>query len=189
MAKASPNRRKDIGSFERELTPEYIRNRLRYEHSTGLFFWNHSEEMPVYWNKRFANERAGCKTHRYIKIVVNARPCLGHRLAWIYVHGEIPRHMRVDHINGDGADNRIENLRLATQSNNLINWTRTRENGLPRGIHWYGPTGKWVAKIQLRGRTRYFGYHDTVEEAVFAYQAGVIRLCGEFSPYESSTEG
>lgn len=178
------NRRKDIGR-EREFAPEYIRQRLSYDPATGVFTWLYWEPKGVAWNAKHLNKRAGCRTRHYIKINIDKVPCLAHRLAWTYIHGAIPQHSRVDHINLNQTDNRIINLRLATQSENQQNWTRIRANGLPRGVHFYRPRGTWVARAVVRGKLHMFGYHRSPEQAERAYRSGMSRLVGEFAPWES----
>lgn len=74
----------------------------------------------VMWNKRYANTAAGCKNNRgYIRIGIEKRYYFAHRLVWLYHHGYMPK--AIDHINGIRHDNRLRNLRPATQMENRWN--------------------------------------------------------------------
>jgi hypothetical protein len=88
----------------------------------------------------------------------------------------------VDHIDGNGLNNRRSNIRLASQQQNTRN-KRTSSNsksGL-KGAAWSAWTGKWVAMIQAEGRRINLGYYDTPELAHEAYVAAAIRYFGEFA--------
>ena len=92
---------------------------------------------------------------------------------------KIPQGMQVDHINGKKLDNRRENLRLATQSENQANSSAR--------IGIYGLKGvqphrrKWQARIQKNKKRIYIGLYDTKEEAGLAYNKKAIELFGEFA--------
>lgn len=88
----------------------------------------------------------------------------------VYMHREIvrPGQLHVDHINGDGLDNRRSNLRRCTRSQNLCNGrTRTDSASGHRGVHFHRASGLWVAYAKSNGKTtaRYF---KTKEQAVHA---------------------
>lgn len=88
---------------------------------------------------------------------------------------------KVDHINGDGLDNRRANLRLATNSQNGANRPRTSGRGRSqyRGVSARG--GKWTAQIRVDGRIRNLGTFTTEREAAEAYDVAAIAAWGEFA--------
>ena len=92
----------------------------------------------------------------------------------------------VDHINGDGLDNRRCNLRLCTTLENHYNETRKRTyKGKPassvyRGVTWYAPTKSWVVKARIPGTKRHIGYFKTEIEAALAYNHAVAAVHGSF---------
>jgi len=92
--------------------------------------------------------------------------------------------MVVDHINGDGLDNRRENLREATQAQNLRN-TRLRSDNTSRykGVTCTGPN-TWKAFIN----EQLIGYFDTAEEAAFAYDKAALEMYGESARLNHSIE-
>lgn len=99
-----------------------------------------------------------------------------HRLIWIWHHGDIPDQMLIDHINGNRSDNRIENLRLATHSQNHMN------DESRKGYSWVKAKKKWRAEITTGGFTKYLGYFDSEEDARSAYVKAKIDLHGDFTP-------
>ncbi len=73
---------------------------------------------------------------------------------------------QVDHINGDPADNRRENLRAVTTSENQQNRRKQVNNtsGYP-GVRWHKSTGKWVAQVRAMGKQKHLGSFDCKREA------------------------
>lgn len=94
-----------------------------------------------------------------------------HRLVWLYFNGYIPEGI-VDHIDRNPSNNRIENLREATQQCNLRNTSMFSSNtsGV-KGVSVYKRTGKWRAFITLNNKGKHLGYYDTLEEAAYARYA------------------
>lgn len=86
-----------------------------------LFFYN--ADTGIFTNKsnRFIGKQAGTLQKRgYSTIGIDGKRYYAHRLAWLYKNGELPSN-EIDHINGVKSDNRIDNLRLATRSQNASN--------------------------------------------------------------------
>lgn len=104
----------------------------------------------------------------YIIISLDGIPYKAHRLAWLYVHGEMPAAI-VDHINRDKTDNRIANLRLATRSENARNINRRRDNtsGIT-GVTFLPKTSRWAAKLTVNSWNHFLGSFATKEEAIAA---------------------
>jgi len=88
----------------------------------------------------------------------------------------------VDHINGDGLDNRRANLRPATTSQNLAN-RRIQCNNRSgfKGVGWHTSTGKWRSRIVVDGKRFNLGAFTTPEAAALAYDAAARELHGEFA--------
>jgi len=102
----------------------------------------------------------------------------------VYMHREIIRCQagyEVDHVNGDGIDNRRDNLRAATKAQNAYNvGPRAHNTSGFKGVTFYKPTKKWRAMIMAQGKRRYLGYFTTPESAASAYAAASASLHGEF---------
>jgi hypothetical protein len=155
---------------------------LTYEEASEILSYC-PETGHVSWLKPTANavragQRAGAvgdKGYRFIMV------CGGryreHRIAWLLSTGSNAPH-EVDHINGDPADNRLANLRLATHAENMQNTRSSRKRTRPGlvGASFFKPAGKWRARIMASGETHNLGYFDSEEEAHSAYVAAKARL-------------
>lgn len=115
----------------------------------------------------------------YRRIKVGGRTYLAHRLAWVLHYGEWPS-QRIDHINGVRHDNRIANLRLCTNSQNVAHQFKARvsASGL-RGV--YPERGRWCSKIVINYQPHYLGSFSTKEAAADAYRAAAIKHFGDFA--------
>lgn len=105
----------------------------------------------------------------------------------VWMHREIrsaPDHLEVDHRDGDGLNNRRENLRLATTLQNRLNTGLQRNNKSGR-VGVYVHANKWRAHISNNGRLIHLGTFDTVEEAAAVREAAEAKFYGEWSGHES----
>lgn len=88
----------------------------------------------------------------------------------------------IDHIDGNSLNNRIENLRAATQSQNLCNRGKPKSNTSGyKGVYFDKTKNKWRAEIQKHGEVHRLGYFNAAEEAGAAYNTAAKELHGEFS--------
>lgn len=156
-------------------TVEYLKEALRYEPDTGKFFWRsdrprHHFNSDRGWNisnSVYGGKEAGISREKgYIIICINKVRYYAHRLAWMIHYGEDPGILQVDHINRDPSDNKIENLRLATNQENSFNSERrsSKQNDAPRGIMKY-LDGRYESRIKYNGSVLYLGVFGTMEEA------------------------
>ena len=117
----------------------------------------------------------------YLCVRVNYRLYQIHRLIWVYVHGYFPN-KDIDHINRVRTDNRLENLREATRSQNLRNKEKSNKNiSGYKGVSFFARDKKWMASIQINGKKKYLGYFDTPLSAHEAYKNFAEKHFGEFS--------
>lgn len=156
------------------MTKEELHKEIFYNSDTGIFTWLKPAQ------KRIVGKVAGCITPGgYVTICINRKLYRAHRLAWLYVHGELPA--LIDHINGIPSDNRISNLRPATHSQNSKNKkvSKRSKTGL-KGVYLEKRTGRWEAQICSNGENIYLGTFKSPQEAHEAYCLKVIDLHGEF---------
>lgn len=90
-----------------------------------------------------------------------------HRVIWLYVYGYTP--VEVDHIDGNGLNNRLSNLREVTHQGNARNQRRPKNNtsGIC-GVCWDKKEQRWKARIGIEGRDHFLGYFDDKEYAIQA---------------------
>jgi hypothetical protein len=146
------------------LTQERLKELLSYNPETGVFVWR--------------TRRSGIKVgvlvgspnaDGYLRIMVDKKRYLSHRLAWFYMYGYWPD-KQIDHINRVRTDNRIENLREATPLQNTWNLSiRSYNTSGLTGASVHKKSGKWIAQISIAGRKKHLGLHATAEEAHIAY--------------------
>lgn len=97
---------------------------------------------------------------------------------------DAPAGMEVDHINGNGLDNRRANLRLATRSQNHANKSvqRNKTSSRYKGVYYRRRRKKpWYAQIGVRGRRMFLGYFGNEEEAARVYNRAALEHFGEFA--------
>jgi hypothetical protein len=160
---------------KRELTVARLRELLHYEPATGAF----TRQVARGCSGSFkVGEVAGTvNSMGYVVISIDDHPYLAHRLAFLWLDGKWPEH-QVDHVNGERADNRRENLRHATPALNAHN-----RRGPPRnnksgflGVFWLKSRSCWTARIRVAGKDRALGHHTTPEAAAAAYLAAKRQL-------------
>jgi hypothetical protein len=92
------------------------------------------------------------------------------------MHGEFPTY-QIDHIDGDGLNNRLENLRDVTQLENLRNMTLYRNNTSGRiGVCFVKREGKWCAQIGTKSGSKHLGHFSNFDDAVTARKAAEVEL-------------
>jgi hypothetical protein len=158
-----------------ELTQARLQELVTYDADTGLFEWSH----PPKNHPSLKAYIAGGISTGYVLIKIDGRKYKAHRLAWLYVHGEWPS-MDVDHINGCPLDNRIQNLRLATNPQNQANRRRDRGKDTPKGVKRL-PSGRFQARISINKQLMHLGTFDTAELAQAAYLSAARNHYGEFA--------
>lgn len=156
-------------------TKEYVRELLDYDPLTGILRWKPRSEsrfasasLADSWNKQYAGKvagRLGSNGYRYIKIEkVNYRE---HRIIWLWVHGEWPP--QVDHDDRDTSNNRLSNLKKATNVTNSKNKGLRSDNtsGIP-GVQWSDRKQRWTVEIYVDGARKYVGQFREKGDAVTA---------------------
>lgn len=164
---------------------EYLRKILTYKPETGLFVWNartpdmftasrNPKNHCAGWNTRHAGKPALTlkHTHGYLMGPVLGKQTLAHRVAWAVFYGSWPeKSLHIDHLNRDKTDNRIENLRIVTPSQNMENRGLMSNNSSGfKGVSWDKRRKKWRAQLNVDSKCVLSGAFPTKELAVQAYQ-------------------
>jgi hypothetical protein len=119
-----------------------------------------------------------CNGKKYKKINIKNKTYYLHQIIFLYHYGFIPKY--IDHADGDSLNNKIENLREATQSQNVHNskLRRTNKSGY-KGVAFY--KNKWKAAIMVMGKNISLGSYEKIEDAVLAYKQGCEKFYGHFA--------
>jgi hypothetical protein len=118
----------------------------------------------------------------YVEMYFNKNKVKAHRLIWIYHNGDIPDKLVIDHINGIRHDNRIENLRLATTTQNSYNRSKSiKSTSGYKGVYWNIKAEKWESKIQIDGILKHLGLFITKELAYEAYCKAAKQVQGDYA--------
>lgn len=169
---------------------EQLRQLLMLDAETGKLFWlprpkSMFSASPKYlhrvcslWNGNFANKEAftALSEDGYRIGAVLGIGVLGHRVVWALHCGEWPTE-RLDHRNGDPSDNRPQNLREVTQSENCRNRSMQSNNtsGVT-GVYHCITHKKWKAYISDGTRQKNLGTFDEKSDAIKARQDAMVRL-------------
>lgn len=171
---------------------EYLRECLSYDPETGSLTWKTrprkhfttSRGWSVF-NTRYPGKSAGViqerdKGHFYVRVGIDQRLYNAHRIIWALVHGIDPDDLKVDHKDGNGTNNRLANLRIATLSQNNMN----RKGQIPgqlKGVWFHKRRKKWVGELCPNGTKIYLGLFDTEIAAHAAYRQAADKHHGEFA--------
>lgn len=115
----------------------------------------------------------------YAEVTIGKHGQLLHRLILNAKKGEM-----CDHVNGDGLDNRKSNLRIVSNSQNIMNSKKTTRKGVTsqfKGVYWSVYHKKWVARVRLNYVYQVLGFYDNELDAAYAYDEGATKIFGEYA--------
>ena len=133
------------------------------------------------YQKRFGlGKLAGTPTlDGYRQVRINGKLYREHRVVFMLHHGWVPTYL--DHINGVRDDNRVENLRPCTQTQNSYNTSGWGGHSFPKGVTWHKKARRYQAQISVAGRNKYLGQFKELQDAVAAVNAARAQHHGEFA--------
>lgn len=159
-----------------------LRARLSYDPRTGLIATRCREGDDAYtvaFNRRYGGRTIGYPMNvGYLFLHLFGHCHLAHRVAWALHHGEWPEG-ELDHKNGNKTDNRLDNLRIASKSQNKVN--SKLAGSIYKGISRTPNGQRWRAMLLRHGVNTYLGTYDTAEEAAEVYAQAARELHGEFA--------
>jgi hypothetical protein len=148
------------------ITQERLKFLLNYDPDTGVF----TRTCATPRTRKFKDVPVGFVEGRgYMRATIDGRWYSLHRMAWLYVYGEMPD--VIDHINGDRSDNRICNLRNVDHKGNMSNQRKPHGDNLTKrlGVTWDAHAGKYRANINHNKIRYHLGCFDDPDEAHEAY--------------------
>lgn len=160
---------------------EYIRQIFDYNPETGVLRWKNRTDVLPAWNGRFAGKTIGEKTSwGYLAVTINGKTYMLHNLIWVYMTGNEPSGI-VDHEDLNRTNNKWNNLRDATRSENQCN-RRIQSNNTSgyKGVTFDKSRNLWSARVNLQGKVYNLGRFKTAEEAHAIYLKAAKEKHGEF---------
>ena len=167
----------------RQIPPrEEIARHFDCDFATGALRWKHSPKNGIKVGDVAGGKRA---TGYWMATIPGHGQLFVHRIIWMMAYGANPPG-EIDHIDGNGSNNALSNLRLASSSQQKRNRGVQSNNrsGL-KGAYFHACRRgkKWRSQIKVAGRLIFLGYFDTAQEAHEAHRAASIAHEGEFSVY------
>ena len=149
----------------KRISAERLRELLDYDPETGIFIRRITTS-----NRSPKGSTAGRNNgNGYLRIMIDGYTDYAHRLAWFYVYGKWPEG-EIDHIDGNGRNNAISNLRDGTHAENSQNLSlRSTNKSGAIGVSWAKNIQRWEAYICVNYKKKCLGYFDDPQEARATY--------------------
>ncbi len=162
-----------------EITFEYVNEWLSYDPQTGILKWK--KNAGSYGRIKAGTPAGTLDPSGYIKINLDHIPRYAHRIAWFLHYKNLPSH-QIDHINMDRSDNRIANLREATNGQNSRNrgaQSNNKSTGV-KGVTFIERYKLYVVRIVVDGIVHSRGCFHSLKDAAAEYKRAAKELHGDF---------
>jgi len=145
-----------------------------FEYKDGSLYWKN----PV--QKQKCGKLVGFDSgNGYKRVDIKGKQYSVHRIVFFMHHGYFPK--MVDHIDGNGTNNAIENLREADSSQNMMNSVKKQKNTSGyRNVFFHNQRNHWVIRITINKKTKFFGSYEDVELAGLVAEVARRKYHGEF---------
>jgi hypothetical protein len=157
------------------ISQEYLREIFNYK--DGEFYWKNHKYKALN-NKKVG----GINGMGYHQLTINSKLYATHRLIFLFHYNFLPK--TIDHIDGNKLNNKIENLREATLSQNQQNTKKHKDNtsGV-KGITWHKFNKRWQVQMTVNGKNKYFGAYKDIDYAKFVIDAMRNKYHKEFANF------
>ena len=147
-----------------KLTYDYANYLFKYDPETGNLY------KRIKGTNEFRVKPSGTKTKTgYIQIGVDGKLYLAHRIIMLLVNKSLSEECQVDHIDHNRLNNKLNNLRVVNQSENMRNSGRRSDSSTGvTGVVYHKPAGKYMVNIFIDGKRIYLGLFETLGEAATA---------------------
>jgi hypothetical protein len=155
------------------LTQEYLQSLFDYR--DGELYWKNHKYKGL--NGKIAGT---LKPNGYKQVLINKRAYQAHRIIFLMLNGYLPK--LIDHKDTNPSNNKIENLRPATNSENSKNCKifKTNKSGF-KNIYWNKRNKKWQVYISVDKKQKYFGQYFDIEVAKFVAETMRYKYYGAFA--------
>jgi len=161
--------------MKKELTQERLKELLSYDPETGVFRWKRAHRKI-----KVGDIAGSIHVTGYRQIKVDGQLHKAHRLAWLYIYGQLPKN-QLDHKHGWREDCRLVELREATPLENARNCSIRSDNTSGyKGVNWSKANQAWCARISLKRKRISMGHFSTAIEASRVYEEAAKKYFGEF---------
>jgi hypothetical protein len=162
---------------EQILTQEYLHHLFDYK--DGHFYWKNLASK--YSNAKIGNKAGTSKRQNgYLYIRILGKVYLHHRMIFLHQYGYLPK--MLDHIDGIRHNNKIENLRECSFSENGFNKKLTNKNTSGhKNVVWSKQRKKWRVQMRVYGKNLSFGFYDDIELASLVAEEAREKYHKEFA--------
>lgn len=148
-----------------------------FEYKEGSLFWKVGNTNAIKIGQEVGTEFP----RGYRRVSLAGKIYTVHRVIWTMFHGTPPKEIHIDHINGNASDNKIENLRLATNSQNCCNRRMKPNNTGIKNVSFIKECQKYRVALQANKKRKFFGYYEDLELAEFVALEARNKYHGEFA--------
>jgi hypothetical protein len=161
------------------LTQEYLKE--LFEYKDGELYW---KKINPYAHNIKIGSIAGClEKNSYKRTRIKNKAYLNHRLIFLIFYGYLPKF--IDHIDGNPSNNKIENLREVTHSQNIQNSKKIiRNTSGVKNVNWHKRMNKWVVQLCINGKNKHFGYFDDIKIAELVAQEARNKYYGIYARHK-----
>jgi hypothetical protein len=157
---------------------DYIREHFGYDESArGLVYLKPTSRNTT---NRIGQRVGSLHPFGYRAVKIKGRLWREHILVFLLFNNRLPV-TELDHKNRDNSDNRIDNIREATRSENCANRSRWGTSSRYRGVHYHSRLKKWEAGIRVDGKRKYLGVFHKEIDAALAYDQAAREFFGNFA--------
>lgn len=163
--------------IEKTLSQDYIKE--HFEYKDGELYWKKKPSKKSI-HVKVGNLAGTICDNLYKQVSLGGKFYYTHRLIFAMFYGYFPK--SIDHIDRNPQNNKIENLREATQSQNNYNASIRKDNTSGfKNVYWDKRRNQWVVMIKVNKKNKHIGYYDSFQEAKESAIKARNLYCGEFA--------